>query len=267
MQEKKETIKGLFQISLILTFWTIIPCNNTQIVTLLDRLSPKAMNSGVWADGSLIYLLCFLFTILTFFLIYGRRKRLFIEKTISRKDLKTTGIVIAIYISLISILLIPSGYNFEIRYLFSVFIVNSLMVAIVEEVTFRRILITSISQFSSRPILIIAVSAVLFTIPHIVNYIESFSNIHDINTIILLVKVAYLLILGIILAFIYIQQKNILTCIIIHCGQNILAQLLYIDERKGLLLHFLAVVLVCMSIFIQQVKERRRTYEISIKKV
>ena len=73
MQEKKETIKGLFQISLILTFWTIIPCNNTQLVTLLDRLSPKAMNSGVWADGSLIYLLCFLFTILlkSFYILFS----------------------------------------------------------------------------------------------------------------------------------------------------------------------------------------------------
>ena len=141
------------------------------------------------------------------------------------------------------------------------------MVAIVEEITFRRILIASISQLSNQVILIITVSAVLFTIPHIINYIESFSNIHDINTIILLVKIAYLLILGIILAFIYIQQKNILPCILIHSGQNILAQLLYIDERKGLLLHFSAMVLVCITIFIQQVKEGRRTYEINIKKV
>lgn len=227
----------------ILFFWVaaIILCHYFE--NIIDP-NLKILNANL-----IFYIISFFFTIMIT-LIFNNNTSLF-SKNISNSNTQIIKLDIKIflmYLMLISIQFISkTDIQYEFDFLIKFIIINIFFVCIVEEFTFRKVILALLMKLNFKYALIL--SSIIFMLFHVFVYLL-FNN--EIIWIVLLIKIISTCLLGIVLGFVFIKFNSLLLCILIHCGQNIISNFIT-NPILDIILYamgFLIVIILC-------IKERR----------
>jgi len=255
---RKQYCSIIVQIALILLVWILVPILYDFTIDKWYFILPEAIVNDILIIERevVIYLICGLLIGFVFIKSYGLSVNLYKNK-IEIKKIKLICAVIIVYSILICMSIICGEYNFENLYVVRAIIINVLVIALTEEFSFRRIVITQLDRAIKNQNVTILISAVLFAAVHIVVYCLQFYEWTEINTNILLLKSIYLLIMGGMLGIIYIKSKSLILCIIVHGCQNVLAEFLYIDEISSIVLYFLGLAFATALVIYSQIRDEK----------
>ena len=242
--------KRRLEIACVLMIWIIIPINQNHIVewcfsVLPDRWVDKYILSDV---DIFVYLLCFLAILILFCGFHGVKENLFHERRLRCLEIKQSLLILLTYCVLVIISIHIYKVEFEADYLARLIFVNLAIVALSKEISFRRLVLCQLLSLRIKNAYAILLCGAIFMAVHILVYLYQFESWSNINLAILLIKIGCLLIMGILLSVVYLQYRNIIPAVLIHGGQNIIAQLIYMDERKGLVLYAIGFIVAVIFV-------------------
>lgn len=233
------TKRKIIEISLIIIIWIGIPIGQSGIIEGAFRIFPdKFVMRYILGDINLfVYIICLFLTVTLFLCCHGKRENLFYERKLNAPEWRRTGMLFFIYGVLAVISFIIYGVKLEVPYIVSMILANLLAVAMTEEIAFRRMLISCLEKWVTSKRKIIVFSTILFAMAHICVYLATLESWEALNFTILLINLLSLLGMGALLTAAYLQSKNIVPCVVVHAGQNVIAQQVYLDEGIGIMLY------------------------------
>lgn len=148
-----------------------------------------------------------------------------------------------------------SNYNISIEYILYALFTNSLLVAIIEELFFRTLILQLmlIVVNSNEKYIVIIINGILFALMHMFNII---SNIKIIGYSEALQGFVMICLLSCLLAACYITYKNVIICILVHAGYNMTTSLVLDSARKKYLMLYIG--LITLILVVRNIKERKR---------
>lgn len=235
--------------SAILIFtWIFLGYNETNIMNFyFNTFRLNVFTNFIISNTNIsIYLVLFIMILIVFF-IFHKKENLLCVKKVDRMDLAAVGVVFCIYIILMIISIKISEVQYDYSYLIFTIISNFVLIALVEEVSFRRMILQRLFDAFNKKSISIAINVVIFLFVHIVVYVFPFESFTSINKEILIIRIIYLIVMSSVLGLVYSYFNNILPCIVIHGGQNILDEVIYMDSVSGIIIYLIGLIIACLT--------------------
>lgn len=198
------------------------------------------------SESSLViagYIFAGLVSLLVHLGLNARHERLYqYKRNVSWRKIALAFIV---YLFLVVGLIIMSPQTqLKTPYLIKIVITNIAVIGLIEELIFRGILLNkALILWKNKYAAFLTVSTV-FSGAHIL-----FMIANDVSTpTLIFIKLISSFALSLFLCWAYLKSKSLLLCIIFHAGQNIIANLAFINPTIGLIFFALGYVLIFITI-------------------
>jgi membrane protease YdiL (CAAX protease family) len=229
--------KSYFELVCISALWLGIPVliNAMKSREILD-LSESILVIAGYIFGGLISLLAHLG-------LNGRQERVYqCGGNVSWQ--KITCAFLTYLFLIIGLIILSPQTQLKAPYLIKIVVTNFAVIGLIEELIFRGVLLNkALLLMKNKYVAIIAVSTV-FSGAHLMFMIAA-----DENTLSLMfMKFASSFILSLFLCWEYLKSKSLVICIIFHAGQNIIANLAFINPTLGLTFFALGYLLIFIII-------------------